>query len=78
MFPTTHRCDPARLNTAVLEEMERAIHAHGDRIEVSVSPGGIVTLTGTVRSPTQRHRVASAMWTAPGVEQVINLLRVEH
>jgi osmotically-inducible protein OsmY len=76
MLRTRHRCDPSRLRKAVLDAMAGTTHTD-DRVEASASTGGIVTLTGTVRSAAQRHRLASVVWTAPGVEEVINQLRVE-
>jgi osmotically-inducible protein OsmY len=76
MIRTQHRTDPRRLETTVLDVLAHGGLSDTDKVEVTASAGGIVTLTGTVRSKVRRHLLATAAWTAPGVKEVVNLLRV--
>jgi osmotically-inducible protein OsmY len=63
----------------VKEQINRAFHRsaqiHADHIDVSVS-GGTVTLTGTVRSWSERTEAEHAARVAAGVTDVENRLRV--
>ena len=74
---TAHRTDPRRLRGEIERALAGTLGDLGDRVEVAASAGGIVTLTGTVRSDAVRRRVAAVAWTAPGVGEVLNLIRVD-
>jgi osmotically-inducible protein OsmY len=60
--------------------IERAFHANADidaqnvRVEIR---GGAVVLTGTVRSESEREQAEHAVWSAPGVTNLDDRLRVE-
>ncbi|SDD82434.1 Osmotically-inducible protein OsmY, contains BON domain [Cupriavidus sp. YR651] len=63
----------------VANKIEAALRRHAEReahhIEVKAE-GGIVTLGGFVDSIEERHAAAGAAWSAPGVSQVINNLKI--
>ena len=47
-----------------------------DALSVKTSSGGLVTLSGTVSSWAARDQAMAAAWSAPGVTQVDNRIRV--
>jgi osmotically-inducible protein OsmY len=48
-----------------------------DTLSVEASPGGLVSLSGTVSSWTAHDHAVAAAWSAPGVTQVDDRIRVE-
>jgi osmotically-inducible protein OsmY len=71
---------------AVSDEAKDAISAalrrdailEADRLVVETSPGGLVILSGTVRSWPARDHAVTAAWSAPGVTGVDDRIRVEN
>ena len=63
----------------VSKEINRALHRNADleasHVQVDVS-GGKVTLSGNVKAWYERKLVEDAVWSAPGVTQVVDNLRV--
>lgn len=59
----------------VCERLMRHGQVDARRIQVEVSDGQ-VRLRGAVSGPAERHMAADALWSIPGVQAVINLLRV--
>ena len=49
-----------------------------DALSVETFPGGLVILSGTVRSRAAHDHAMAATWAAPGVTQVENRVRVEN
>jgi osmotically-inducible protein OsmY len=62
----------ARITRRFLENAE--IDAQNVRVEIR---GGAVVLTGTVRSESERAQAEHAVWSAPGVTNLDDRLRVE-
>lgn len=50
----------------------------GKHITVASDAAGLVTLGGTVRSWAERRQAEHASWSAPGVTEVTNNLRIAH
>ena len=55
---------------------KRRAEIEAERIKVDVKDG-IVTLKGAVRSWAEKEAAEGATWAAPGVNEVINMLKVE-
>ena len=74
VLPTTEERDLRR-------RIGRALHRHADldsrQIEVAVADGGIVRLTGTASSWTEREIAERAAGAAPGITMVDNQIVVE-
>lgn len=68
---STSPCSLERIRKALL----RTVTLDGARIDVSVL-GNAVTLTGRVRSASQRRQAEDVAWNAPGVTTVRNLIGV--
>lgn len=70
---------PSLPRADITREITRALHRNADieaaHIKVSTA-GGRVTLDGSVRAFYERKLVEDAVWSAPGVTQVIDNLRV--
>lgn len=67
---------PADIEERVRQALERQADREAHRIQVRVS-GGDVTLSGKVYSWAERKAAQGAAWSAPGVANVVNNLRVE-
>jgi len=67
---------PANISTRIRDALARQAEREAKDIEVSVS-GPVVTLSGKVHSWVERTAAQGAAWSAPGVTQVVNRLRVE-
>lgn len=68
--------DDATVRAQVLRALERHAEIDVSHITVAVD-GGRVTLTGTVPGFAQRHIAENAAWSARGVIEVIDHVRVE-
>jgi osmotically-inducible protein OsmY len=69
------RAAPVDLNQRIAEALQRQALREARRVDVAVD-GPKVTLRGTVHSWQERDAVQGAVWSAPGVRNVINELRV--
>jgi osmotically-inducible protein OsmY len=67
--------DAGEVHQSITEALERNATLDADHIAVS-SAAGRVTLTGSVRSWSERDAAVSAAWSAPGVLTVDDRLRV--
>ena len=63
------------IEQSIREVLGRDARVDADDIVVATSPG-TVTLSGTVRSWSERHAVVAAAWAAPGVRTVHDHLTV--
>ncbi len=70
------RIDSERIRAAIEGTLERQAEREADRIGVKVQDG-IVTLTGTVRSWTEKHAVHNVAAFTPGVRKVDDHLIVD-
>lgn len=69
------RPTPNNIRDRIKTSLERRVAEQSDRIQVKVDDGK-VTLSGTVPSWPDREDVESAVWSAPGVTNVENNLKV--
>jgi osmotically-inducible protein OsmY len=69
------KASPEEVSRSIREALRRNAELDADRIEVEASEG-TVTLSGTVRSWTERQDVERAAWSAPGVTEVIDQLAI--
>ena len=66
---------PANVNNRIRDALQRQAEREAKNIEVIVS-GHVVTLRGQVHSWAERAAAQGAAWSAPGVTQVVNELRL--
>ncbi|MDL2337768.1 MAG: BON domain-containing protein [Pseudomonadota bacterium] len=67
---------PSDITHRIQEALKRHAEREARNVEVSVN-GSIVTLRGKVDSWPERMAAQGATWSAPGITQVVNELRVE-
>jgi len=73
------RVEPKLVPEAIEGKIESALRRHAEREAHHISikaNAGVVTLEGTVDSLAERRAVGGAAWSAPGVSEVINNLRI--
>ena len=66
------------IKTSISAALVRTARAEAQDTVVTADTAGIVTLAGTVHSMTERRAAEYAAWSAPGVADVINHLRVQN
>lgn len=69
------RVSPTNVKAQITDAFKRQVDREVERMEVKVS-GATVTLSGTVNSWHERDAAQGAAWSAPGVNSVINELRI--
>ena len=74
----TPAADSGELKDAIGAAFRRDAMLEADRLVVETSPGGLVILSGTVRSWPARDHAVTAAWSAPGVTEVDDRIRVEN
>lgn len=67
---------PSNVATRIKDAFTRHAEREAKQIEVAVN-GALVTLRGTVDSWAERTAAAGAAWSAPGISNVINEIRVQ-
>lgn len=67
---------PSDISNRIREALKRHAEREAKNVEVSVN-GSVVTLRGKVDSWPERMAAQGATWSAPGITQVVNELRVE-
>lgn len=67
---------PSDISHRIGEALKRHAEREAKNVEVSVN-GSVVTLRGKVDSWPERMAAQGATWSAPGITQVVNELRVE-
>lgn len=69
---------PLGITAAITAALVRTAQAEGRTTVVTADDHGAVTLEGTVHSWTERQAATRAAWSAPGVTDVIDNLRVQN
>ncbi len=69
------QAQPQDLGSRIESALRRAATVDAEGVTVSITDG-VVTLSGTVGSWSQRERIESAVWAAPGVRAVCDQLIV--
>jgi osmotically-inducible protein OsmY len=72
----TPKPSAADTKSAITAALIRNARVEARNIDVTASPDGTVTLTGTVNSWHERRQAEHAAWAAPGVSAVDNRLKV--
>ena len=68
---------PTNITNRIRDALARQAEREAKNIEVMLS-GSTVTLRGKVHSWSERAAVQGAAWSAPGISQVVNELKVEN
>ncbi|MBS2531725.1 BON domain-containing protein [Catenulispora sp. NF23] len=66
------------IKTSISAALVRTARAEARDTVVTADTAGVVTLAGTVHSMTERRAAEYAAWSAPGVADVVNHLRVQN
>jgi osmotically-inducible protein OsmY len=67
----------AGVKADIIAALVRNAQFDGRNITVSTDTRGVITLDGTIRSPAEGRAAAKVCWSASGVTEVVNNLRVE-
>ncbi|GAA4296210.1 BON domain-containing protein [Aestuariibaculum suncheonense] len=70
------RVEPVEVKDRITKAFERSADLEAKNIKIEVD-GGVVTLSGTVHSITEKEEARRATFFAPGVTKVINNLKVK-
>ena len=73
----THQKTDSALKTAIISELAWTPGVDSAHVGVA-DTAGTVTLAGTVHSMTERRAAEYAAWSAPGVADVVNHLRIQN
>jgi osmotically-inducible protein OsmY len=73
---TTRKADPAKLRKAVETTLERRAEREAERIDVDVVDGRVI-LQGRVHSWPEKVAILGSVEHAPGVQTVVDKLRIE-
>ena len=65
-----------RIRSSIVEALDRQVHREVNRITIGVS-GGVVTLSGAVRSWAEKNAVLNVVQFAPGVERLEDELMID-
>jgi osmotically-inducible protein OsmY len=69
---------PAGIKTAIGAALVRGAQLENYHTTVTADDAGIVTLQGQVHSWTERQAAEHAAWSAPGVTDVLNQIRIQN
>lgn len=69
---------PAGIKDAITAALVRSAKFEGRHTTVTAGPDGAVALDGTVHSWSERRDAEDAAWSAPGVTNVTNRLRIQY
>ena len=74
---TLAQADAGDAGAAITAAFRRNAVLEADEVSVRTFPGGLVILSGTVRSWVAHDHAVAAAWSAPGVTQVADRIRIE-
>ena len=72
------KVSPADIKTSITAALVRGAQSDGRHADVTHDGTGGVTLNGTVHSWSERQAATHAAWSAPGVTNVINHMRISN
>jgi osmotically-inducible protein OsmY len=75
---TLAQADAGDAGAAIAAAFRRNAVLEADELSVETFPGGLVILSGTVRSWVAHDHAVAAAWSAPGVMRIDDRIRVEN